>query len=95
VKHPGGWVGAIGYILAIMNMVTLPLLVWLIGRMLAPAYFAVHGRRLRIALAATLVGVAIAGFLAGHHNHRYLTCDDFATAGQGRPEHCRDTSGHE
>lgn len=94
VKHPGGWLGAIGYVVAIMNMATLPLLVWLIGRMLAPEYFAVQGRRLRITLAVTLVGVAIAGFLAGHYNHRYLTCDDFAVAGHGRPENCRDTSHH-
>ncbi len=95
VKHPGGWVGAVGYVLVVMNAVTLPLLVWLIGRMLAPEYFAVHGRRLRVALAATLVGVAVAGFLAGQYNYRYLNCDDFAVAGHSRPDNCRETSGHE
>jgi hypothetical protein len=93
-EHPGGVLEVLGYALLTVNVVALPLLGWLIGRLLAPEYFEVHGRRHRITLAATLAGVAVAGFLAGQHNYRYLTCEDFVVAGVHAPDNCH-TTGHD
>jgi hypothetical protein len=87
-KHPGGVLGLVSNVLIVLNGLALPLMVWVIARLLAPDYFEVRGVRLKLAVVAILVGIAVAGFLAGHFNYRYLSCEDFEIAGLEPPGNC-------
>jgi hypothetical protein len=89
VKHPGGGWGIVEDVLVVLNGVALPLMVWVIARLLAPDYFEVRGRRLKLWLFGIVAGIAVFGFLAGQFNYRYLSCDDFVTAGLDAPDNCQ------
>lgn len=70
-------------------LVTLPLTLWVIARLLAPDYFALSTRRLRLS-AVVIVGViALTGLLVGWFNYRFITCADFVVAGDFTPQNCR------
>lgn len=87
-KHPDGVLGVVSNVLVVLNGLALPLMVWVIARLLAPDYFEVRGARLKLAVVAILVGIAVAGFLAGNFNYRYLSCEDFEVAGLEPPDNC-------
>jgi hypothetical protein len=74
--------------LVIVNTVVLPVIGWIVARLLAPDYFGLPGWRLKIAVIATVVVVASLGYVNGRFNYRSLTCEDFITAGDKPPANC-------
>jgi hypothetical protein len=58
------------------------------ARLLAPDYFALPGRRLKVRAASTVVIVALTGYLAGRNNDNFLTCEQFELAGDLPPANC-------
>ncbi|NUR72631.1 MAG: hypothetical protein HOU81_17575 [Hamadaea sp.] len=70
-------------------MVTLPVTLWAVARILAPDYFALSTLRLRLVSVAIVVVVGIAGFLTGQFNNHVVTCQDFVVAGDDQPGNCR------
>lgn len=76
-------------------LVTLPLTLWAVARIIAPDYFELSTLRLRLAGAAIVLVVGVAGLLTGQFNYHVVTCQDFIVAGDDTPANCLDsTSGH-
>ena len=92
-KHPVEAVRLTDNALVILTTVVLPVVAWVIARLLAPEYFSLPGRRLKTAVVATVAIVAVIGYANGRFNDRSLTCDDFITAGDKPPTNCL-PSGH-
>jgi hypothetical protein len=70
-------------------VLTLPVTLWAVARILAPQYFALSTLRLRLASAAIIAVVAVAGLLTGAFNYHVLDCQDFVVAGDDTPANCR------
>jgi hypothetical protein len=87
-KHSAGAGHVIDNVLVILNAIVTPIILWVIARLLAPDYFGLHSRRLKITVAATLTIVAAIGYTSGRFNYRTLTCQDFITAGDKPPANC-------
>ena len=79
--------------LVILNTVVLPVIGWIVARLLAPEYFSLPGWRLKVAVIATIAIAAAIGYVNGRFNYRSLTCEDFITAGDKPPANCM-PSGH-
>jgi hypothetical protein len=79
--------------LVVVNIVAFPFILLILGRLLAPEYFALRTRRLRVASILMVAAVAVVGYLAGRYNYRLLTCHDFTITGAEPPANCRQ-SGH-
>ncbi|NUO59953.1 MAG: hypothetical protein HOV71_04840 [Hamadaea sp.] len=71
-----------------MVLLTLPVTLWVVARILAPEYFALSTLRLRLASAAIVLVVAIAGLLTGQFNDHVVDCHDFIVAGDDTPANC-------
>ncbi|WP_034592981.1 hypothetical protein [Hamadaea tsunoensis] len=69
-------------------LVTLPVTLWAVARIVAPEYFELSTLRLRLASAAIVVVVAVAGLLTGQFNNHVVTCQDFIVAGDDTPANC-------
>jgi hypothetical protein len=92
-KHPVEAIRLTDNALVILNTVVLPVIAWIVARLLAPEYFSLPGWRLKIAVIATVAIVAGIGYANGRFNDRSLTCEDFLTAGDKPPANCL-PSGH-
>jgi hypothetical protein len=65
-----------------------PIALWVIARLLAPDYFILPGRRVKIALLVIVSTVALIGYLVGTYNNQFLTCEQFLVAGDDAPTNC-------
>jgi len=74
-------------------LVTLPVTLWVVLRILAPTYFALSSLRLRLAGLAIVSVVAVAGFLTGQFNYHVFDCQSFVVAGDDEPSNCRNVKG--
>jgi hypothetical protein len=83
-----GAFGVIEAVLVAAGLVSSPLLLWVIARLLAPHYFTLPGRRLKIGVVLIVTAVALTAYLAGRFNYRFLTCEEFDVAGEMRPANC-------
>lgn len=88
VPDPHGVALAVDRILAVVSIAVVPFVASIILRLLAPNYFTLPGRRLKVALAVIVATVAVIGFLVGHFNDRFLTCGDFVVAGEAPARNC-------
>lgn len=75
-------------VLIVASIAVVPFIAGIVVRLLAPSYFTLPGRRLKVALAAIVATVALIGFLFGHFNDRFLTCEDFIVAGDYPAQNC-------
>jgi hypothetical protein len=76
-----------GLLVAAM-ILTSPVVLWVIARLLAPEYFILPGRRVKIALLVIVTTVALIGYLMGRYNDHFLTCEEFHVAGDNPPTNC-------
>lgn len=72
-------------------LVTLPVTLWVVLRILAPGYFALSTLRLRLTGLAIVAVVAVAGFLTGKFNYHVFACESYVVAGDYPPANCRKT----
>jgi hypothetical protein len=79
-------------VLALASLASLPVILWIVARLLAPDYFALRDRRLQIAAIAIIAVVTAIGYVVGLYNYRYLTCEDFTVSGNDTPANCAHTS---
>jgi hypothetical protein len=83
------WYHIADLVLIGLSLLSLPLTLWVLARILAPEYFALSTRRLRLTAVAIVLIVAVMGYLAGRFNDHILTCQEFVVAGDETPANCR------
>ncbi|HWJ10063.1 MAG TPA: hypothetical protein VNS46_11840 [Nocardioides sp.] len=88
VVHPGVLARASERILSIAALAVVPIVARVVGGLLAPEYFRLPGRRIKLTVIAIIAVVALIGFVAGRANNRYMTCEDFIIAGDDPPKNC-------
>ncbi|MEV0269424.1 hypothetical protein AB0H43_11640 [Hamadaea sp. NPDC050747] len=79
---------AIDVLLIGLVLLTLPVTLWVVARILAPEYFELSTLRLRLASAGIILVVAVAGLLTGQFNDHVVNCHDFVVAGDDTPANC-------
>jgi hypothetical protein len=72
-----------------LTLATVPFTLWVVARILAPEYFALPGRRLKLAALAIVVFVGVTAFLVGQFNYQFTTCHDYEISGDNTPTNCR------
>jgi hypothetical protein len=82
------WFRILDAVLIGLTVLSLPLILWVLARILAPDYFALSSRRLRVVAVGIVVVIAAVGFLVGRFNDRVVTCNDFVLAGDDTPANC-------
>ena len=88
VNETGGVVLVADEMLITATLVVLPIVIWVVARLLAPDYFHLPDWRLKLAVVAVVASVAVIGVLVGQFNDRFLTCEDFVVAGDDPPPNC-------
>ncbi|MEM7337141.1 MAG: hypothetical protein AAF467_00765 [Actinomycetota bacterium] len=73
--------------LLVLSAFTVPLALVLLARLLVGDFFRLSSTT-QLALGALLVGIFAVGLYVGSNHPRFLTCDDFARAGDFVPEGC-------
>jgi hypothetical protein len=74
--------------LAVVSVAALPFALYVLAHLLAGDYFTFPSR-LRWALGILTAFIFVVGLYVGDGHPRFLTCDDFALAGEYQPENCR------
>jgi hypothetical protein len=74
--------------LVVATAVSLPLVLWMVARLLAPGYFTLSGRRVKIAVVVTVATLALIGYLYGRYNYRLISCEEFQSTGEEPPANC-------
>ena len=74
--------------LGIVSVAALPFALYVFAHLLAGEYFR-FPNHLRWALGILTLGIFLVGFFVGDRHPRFLTCDDFALAGEYEPDNCR------
>ncbi|WP_430501529.1 hypothetical protein ACQRWP_08165 [Micromonospora trifolii] len=89
--QPLGAVAEIAYrILNVASLAVAPFVAAVIVQLLAPNYFTLSGWRIKLTVVAIVAIVALTGFLVGHFNYRFVTCEDFVVAGENPAPNCAD-----
>ncbi len=89
-RHGDNVYHAVDLTLVALTVATLPLTLWALARILAPEFFALSSRRLRVTAVLIVVVIAAVGVLVGQFNNAVLTCHEFVLAGDDTPANCRD-----
>jgi hypothetical protein len=71
-----------------LSVAFLPVTLFAAARIVAPDYFTLPGRRLKIAALAIVALLGATGFLVGQFNYRFTSCQDYVTAGDNQPSNC-------
>lgn len=72
----------------VIGIVSIPTVLRMLIDMFVPGFRAYTDRRLLGGGLAIVVVIAVAGFVIGANNDRFLTCDDFKVAGSDLPKNC-------
>ena len=78
-----------GFFIAIILIY--PVAFWIVLRLMAPNYFGIPNRRLKVASMAIVIVVSAMGYLVGEFNNRFLTCEEFAVSGNDLPADCAES----
>ncbi len=73
---------------ALIVVVSVPVTLKLLIDSFVPTLGSIRSRRLLGWLVGVIAVVALAGYLVGRHNDRFLVCDDFKVAGSDQPDNC-------
>lgn len=87
-QRPGYVLRVVDDILVTLMAVALPLILWVIARLLAPDYFTLPGARMKATAAGIVLTVGLLGFLVGEFHERFVSCEEFTVAGDHQPEDC-------
>jgi len=75
-------------VLGVVSVAALPFALYVLAHLLAGEYFR-FPNHLRWALGLLTLGIFLVGLFVGDRHPRFLTCDDFALAGEYEPNDCR------
>ncbi|MFX4292105.1 hypothetical protein [Streptomyces bohaiensis] len=88
VIAPGRAFEVVDGVLTGAMVLSLPLVLWVVARLLAPGYFALPQRRMRVASVVIVAVVSAVGLVVGAWNDHFFTCADFRVAGDYPPPGC-------
>jgi hypothetical protein len=88
VNDSGVVIRFVYHILVITVVAVLPIIAWVLARLLAPTYFTLPDRRTKVAVIVIVAVVTVLGFAVGRFNNHLLTCEDFKVAGDDVPTNC-------
>jgi len=71
-----------------LSAACLPLTLLAAARIVAPDYFTLPERRLKIAALVIVAVIGVAGFFVGQFNYRFTSCQDYVIAGDNQPSNC-------
>ncbi|KAA9108564.1 hypothetical protein F6B43_13310 [Microbacterium rhizomatis] len=67
----------------------MPFTIWVLVRIIWPDFGTEMPGRTKWLIVLVVIGVAVASFVLGLNQSRFLTCDDFAISGNSLPPGCR------
>ncbi len=73
---------------SLVGLVGIPFTLWILVRVLWPDLFTELRTRARWGVVATVVLIAVASFVLGVYQNRFLTCQDFQISGNSDPPGC-------
>ncbi|PWR15080.1 hypothetical protein DKT69_12985 [Micromonospora sicca] len=76
-SESGSLARVVDRILTVATTAVLPVIAWVVARLLAPNYFTMPDRRTRITVVVIVTAVTVIGYPVGRFNDRFLTCGDF------------------
>jgi len=84
-----GTVRVVDLVMIVVTLLSVPLILWALARILMPEYFEIQATRLKLVAIGIVTLVAVAGFLVGTYNDLFTTCHDYVLAGDNQPANCR------
>jgi hypothetical protein len=75
-------------ILVGLTVASVPLTILAVARVMAPEYFALGARRLKVAAVIIMAIVFVGGVLTGQYNYRVTDCEQYILAGDDEPANC-------
>ena len=72
----------------IVGLTSFPYTLFLLARAFIPQIGDIRSVKRWVVLGVLTVAVAVAGFLVGSHNYRFMTCDEFKVSGNDQPANC-------
>ena len=77
-------------ILFILVVMLYPMVLWIVLRLVAPDYFSIPNRRLKVMSVVIVIVIALVGYAIGEQNSRFLSCNEFKVSGNDLPADCAD-----
>lgn len=90
VQDRGSAASQVDGVFFILVVILLPVVFWIVLRLIAPDYFSIPNRRLKVMSVLIVVVIAAIGYGVGEENERFLTCDEFKVSGNDVPADCVD-----
>jgi hypothetical protein len=90
---PKPWSRALFYLAIVLTLAGIPFLAALLLRVTIAGYEQIPSRH-RLVAAGLVAIVAIASFVLGQFNNRFLSCNDFTVSGNDTPPGCSQGHGH-
>jgi hypothetical protein len=89
-RDAGSTASRIDGMLFIFVVMLYPMVFWIVLRLVAPDYFSIPNRRLKVMSVVIVIVIAFLGYSVGEQNGRFLSCDEFKVSGNDLPADCAD-----
>ena len=89
-RDPGSTPSQVDGILFIVVVMLYPMVFWIVLRLVAPDYFSIPNRRLKVMSVVIVVVIVLLGYSVGEQNGRFLRCNEFRVSGNDLPADCAD-----
>ncbi|MGB5565582.1 MAG: hypothetical protein WBN93_04555 [Acidimicrobiia bacterium] len=77
-------------VLFVLVVMLYPMVFWIVLRLVAPDYFSIPNRRLKVMSVVIVLFIALLGYGVGELNGRFLSCNEFKVSGNDLPTECAD-----
>ena len=77
-------------VLFVLVIMLYPMVFWIVLRLVAPDYFSIPNRRLKVMSVVIVLVIALLGYGVGELNGRFLSCNEFKVSGNDLPADCYD-----
>ncbi len=77
-------------VLFVLVVMLYPVVFWIVLRLLAPEYFSIPNRRLKVMSVVIVIVIMFLGYAVGEQNSRFLSCNEFKVSGNDLPADCAD-----
>jgi hypothetical protein len=81
-------VGIVSFLGVVVGILAVPATIWVLARMIWPEFAEDITWPRRLAVIGAVLVIAVASFLLGVNQSKFLTCDDFTVSGNSTPLGC-------